>query len=268
MHWPEVDIPELSIRLPPTTSQFQLFPDFPTEIRLLIWHMATDEQRIVVIHSCGDIGGFRSATPQPVVLYVCQESRQVALLRYELTFSGCETHSFLMDCYPPKTYFNFERDTLYFRKAHKRVVPQSDEDEVTPARFGFHVNREQFDQIRSIGVDVGSSSATTSLSFLNYLNPRDLRTVYLCTEEGDLRAEQFFYFEPLKEKDYEKFVADTRTDSQRWFWPPEQEPEMRARDENDLIRSKGVGHFLKMQKSLQSGDTPEFRLVKGVNRDC
>jgi len=99
--------------------EFPQFPRLPQEIRLKIWDLVTDERRAIIIHSrVGDPdGGFRSPTPVPAALQVCMESREVALKKYELAFSGRHVHWGLD--YPARIWFNFEQDMVYFRRPDK-----------------------------------------------------------------------------------------------------------------------------------------------------
>jgi 2EXR family len=95
----------------PQTSAFPLFPILPTEIRLKIWQLALPGPRVVRVHAYDEanyLSLFRSPTPPPQILFVCRESREQALLLYELCFGLEHINA------PSTIYFNHELDTLYF----------------------------------------------------------------------------------------------------------------------------------------------------------
>jgi hypothetical protein len=97
---------------------FPQFPRLPQELRLKIWDVVTDEPRAVAIRLIYDMNGiptrgFRSPTPVPAALHVCMESRETALKKYELSFSGHSAY-YSLD-YPARIWFNFEKDMVYFR---------------------------------------------------------------------------------------------------------------------------------------------------------
>ncbi|TVY17186.1 hypothetical protein LARI1_G003842 [Lachnellula arida] len=98
-------------------TDFTLFPQLPSELRLKIWEEMLPGPRDVEIEYHMDyatfngkkiskFSGWTSHEPVPVALHICQESRQEALVHYQPSF-GSYFH-------PSKIYFNFSRDTLLF----------------------------------------------------------------------------------------------------------------------------------------------------------
>jgi hypothetical protein len=124
-------------------SEFTLFPELPKELRLEVWTMAAKEPRIIEIYqfycyrdpieeSIPDsiegfipedddddddeeseflerinLNPFYSPAALPAILHVNQESRDVALKHYQLSFPNAEN--------PAAIYWNPAVDTLYFR---------------------------------------------------------------------------------------------------------------------------------------------------------
>lgn len=123
-----------------TTSQdeprpFTLFSSLPTELRLQIWQrMVPGPRKVCIRYSLQrvEIGGsnlrgrsrfppagsWMSTEPVPVLLHICQESRQVGLSHYQLAF-GSVLHE-------AKVYFDFERDCLRFGQPIPTVSQKAD----------------------------------------------------------------------------------------------------------------------------------------------
>lgn len=85
---------------------FELFTKFTAEIRLMIWDLSLPGPR--VLNSDGIRGnppkpyfGKNSTPPNPAALFVCKESREVALQRYRLCFNTSSV------------YADFSKDTLH-----------------------------------------------------------------------------------------------------------------------------------------------------------
>ncbi|KAI1125212.1 hypothetical protein F5Y10DRAFT_13401 [Nemania abortiva] len=106
-------------------SNFRVFSQLPTELRLMIWSLCLPGPRIISIRcdprpvtqgalhqqeedlSHGrQLVQCRSPTPVPATLHVCRESRSEALRRYKLLFG--------MGGEPGTIYFNPLSDALYF----------------------------------------------------------------------------------------------------------------------------------------------------------
>jgi hypothetical protein len=84
----------------------------PAEIRLKIWQLALPGPRVVRVYAYDEahyLSLFRSPTPPPQILFVCRESREQALLSYELCFGIEHINA------PSTIYFNHELDTLYLK---------------------------------------------------------------------------------------------------------------------------------------------------------
>jgi hypothetical protein len=125
---------------------FPQFPRLPQEIRLKIWDMVTDEPRAVIIHSrLGPGGGIRSPTPVPSALHVCLESREVALKKYELTFSARDAR--LDSNYLARIWFNFDKDVVYFRNHGENGWGNL-------GNFQSLVITEDMEKIKFLGIDI------------------------------------------------------------------------------------------------------------------
>lgn len=196
---------------------------------------------------------------------VCKESRGVALLKYELTFSGNALASGAdAGVFEPRTYFNFERDILYFRKVWQYY---SDWEQSLAEQFAYWIEEEQFQRIKHIGVDLVSSYPTMSLYHLDSRNPKGLRTLYMCSEDNDLDV-QDIHFQPLEEIYNEYFLAEAKrnfraaeTVYKQWT---ERNKDTDAIDFDDL-GIKGLYRFPNIIKALEMGDSPDLVFVNAVN---
>jgi hypothetical protein len=85
------DVCEQPAILPDKRNQqsFTMFKEFPTEIRLLIWHFASTSGRVVELQWSNREIGFRncSAPRPPGVLHACRDSRKEALKVFQPYFS-------------------------------------------------------------------------------------------------------------------------------------------------------------------------------------
>jgi hypothetical protein len=93
---------------------FTLFLDFPVELRLKTWRHAFPGPRVVKVNSYGTVKqdgyhfhAFYSTSPVPIVLSVCQESREEALRHYHPSFDMGNPSI------PSIIFFNYDFDTLY-----------------------------------------------------------------------------------------------------------------------------------------------------------
>jgi len=159
-----ITIPKLSRRpatsppnephpLPPVSeprSQFTIFPTLPAELRLKIWEFALPGPRVVEIKApdCIFLEGdpiasldFTSACAVPTPLHVNSEAREVALQHYQLSFAT--------GTFPPRIYFCFERDTLYFPEW---VFDDGSVPDIMP--FVTAISSSERARIRSVAVDV------------------------------------------------------------------------------------------------------------------
>lgn len=120
---PKLSLKLESLSLTDKTALLTDFPQFsslPIEIRLKIWRSSLLQGRIVKLTStqfvrfkpnvngCFRINAYKSTSRPPATLFVNQESREVALSTYELTF-GVPSAGI-----PSTIYFNFELDVAYF----------------------------------------------------------------------------------------------------------------------------------------------------------
>jgi hypothetical protein len=92
---------------------FHLFPLLPTELRLKIWEH-TILPRVLKITSASDPllilsdtrdRRYRTPTPPPTILHVCQESRDISLSTYTLGFASEE--------FEVSIYIDYEIDSVY-----------------------------------------------------------------------------------------------------------------------------------------------------------
>jgi hypothetical protein len=106
------------------------FSTLPTELRLIIWNLARPDPRIVRIRKSNRSSGTYSRAAIPNLLHVCQESRQVALEWYQLSFGSGRPEAYTSTTLTsldgisktvmirnsfasPRTYFDFSRDVLF-----------------------------------------------------------------------------------------------------------------------------------------------------------
>ncbi|KAF7863988.1 hypothetical protein EAF04_006953 [Stromatinia cepivora] len=107
----------------PTT--FTCFGKLPTELRILIWGMACEQQRNISIelhpsYKPGDLPPYQrrdgyicaSNTPHPNVFYASKESRKEALKYYSLFFGEKLTNPRFSIGTQPRIWCNFKADTL------------------------------------------------------------------------------------------------------------------------------------------------------------
>jgi len=109
-----------------TLTEFHLFPELPSELRLKIWHIVLSSPRIVDINcekgvvksnqqQTRFIKAFLSSTPIPPTLHVCRESRYEALSTYKTYFTTFKSnytpfHTTLKA--PNYIYIAFGQDTI------------------------------------------------------------------------------------------------------------------------------------------------------------
>jgi hypothetical protein len=179
---------------------FPQFSRLPQEIRLKIWDIVTNEPRAVIIHSSsGDpYGGFRSPTPIPAALHTCLESRELALKKYELTFSARDVRGGLD--YPARIWFNFEQDMVYFRHPIQ-AVPRNF------WRFQSSVVTKNIERIRFLGIDIQRSHGLLP----HYLDAwKALKVCYYCHESARLDVERSLILCPPRRNHERAFVRQYR----------------------------------------------------------
>lgn len=96
------------IRARPCTREpaFTKFPELPTDLRLKIWGYASNVTRALELVYCMVDRKFFTFQHVPSVLHTNSESREVGLQHDHLSFETDKT--------PPRTYFNPEKDIVYF----------------------------------------------------------------------------------------------------------------------------------------------------------
>lgn len=114
---------------------FNLFPDFPIELRRSIWKFAAGPRVVEIIYN-QFTGCYESTTAIPAILHTTQESREVALECYDLCFSTDDAE--------PTIYFDFSIDALYLGVGS-----------LAPIRYPFQqflksVNRQDLSRVRSL----------------------------------------------------------------------------------------------------------------------
>ncbi|KAH8815430.1 hypothetical protein F5884DRAFT_178154 [Xylogone sp. PMI_703] len=100
------------------TPTFHLFSSLAPEIRIKIWAYVASVPRVIRLQyrmssqkrekdgrTISNFVGWHSPDPVPAILSVSREARQEGLKHYQLAFGTMKFHA-------PKTYFNFEVDTL------------------------------------------------------------------------------------------------------------------------------------------------------------
>jgi hypothetical protein len=108
-------------------TRFHLFGRLPIELRLKIWNLSLDQDRIIYIEEIVKKGWFSLNEPNidnchtyrvalhsripPAILHVSKETRQMFIPQYKHVLLGNTTET-SKDC---RTYFNPERDILFFR---------------------------------------------------------------------------------------------------------------------------------------------------------
>ncbi|KAN0114659.1 hypothetical protein V8E51_004203 [Hyaloscypha variabilis] len=103
--------------LPIDAEQQQTFNGFrklPTEIRLMIWHMALPGPRVITIQQRTTVerwqrGCLSASYLIPSTLHTSHEARQVALRNYQLSFAQNYINN--------PIYFDFSQDILFIRGA-------------------------------------------------------------------------------------------------------------------------------------------------------
>jgi hypothetical protein len=102
----------------PQTCAYFSDPRFPAEIKDLIWTFAIDDipPRTVDIisnpKSPPNLYSWISTAPIPALLHTCARSRSLTQKSYPLSFTSQTTSN-------NGTYFNFQKDTLYFGREFK-----------------------------------------------------------------------------------------------------------------------------------------------------
>lgn len=195
---------------------FPHFVKLPREIRNMIWEIAAKEPRVVVVSARTD-NGLRS--PIPPILHVCSESRAVGLTHYAIAFESQrfahrwpDVPGLMVDLLPSRVYFNFERDTLYFRENWNENVEGAWS---FLSRFTNLVNANDLRRVRRVGLDVNARVCSLKTSentchHPNFANWDALEILYLGYEGVRLGSDCPIRFSKLDSKDYEAFMRRYR----------------------------------------------------------
>jgi hypothetical protein len=139
---------------------FHCFPNLCPELRLRIWTLIIPPPRFVPLTNSRlppssshnhDRSGCTSTAPIPAILHVNRESRAFAMLDKGYTLSLNLIHR------PPKIWFNYSTDVLYFSKPSKRR--RSTEGDILEAFQNFHdvshlVDPRELNKVRRLAVNV------------------------------------------------------------------------------------------------------------------
>jgi hypothetical protein len=192
--------------------EFPHFVQLPREIQYRIWEMVAEEPRIVTINTRTDNGLYSAIPP---ILHVCSESRVVGLKYYTLAFKSqrfdrrwADTLEHEIDVLPPRVYFNFERDMLYFREKWNKNVKGAWS---CLSRFTDLVNEYDLKRVRKVGLDVNARVCSLKISgyschLANFANWDALEILCLGYEDVRLGSDCLITSSELESKDYEGFM--------------------------------------------------------------
>lgn len=191
---------------------FPHFVKLPREIQYRIWEMLAEEPRVVPVNTKTNSGLY---SPIPPILHACSESRAVGLKHYTLAFESqrsirpwTDTPEHRINVLPPRVYFNFERDILYFRERWNKGVQGA---WCCLSQFRFLVNEGDLKRIRQVGLDVNARvcSLKTSSEICHYANFAAwdaLETLYLGYEDVRLGSDCLITYSELDSEDYKGFM--------------------------------------------------------------
>ena len=179
--------------------------------------MLAEEPRVVAINTKTN-GGLYSSIPP--ILHVCSESRAVGLKHYTLSFESqrldqqwTDTPEHRIDVLPPRVYFNFERDTLYFREKWNKNVKGA---WCSLSQFRNLVNKRDLQRVRKVGLDVNARVCSLKTSGetchpANFAHWDALEVLYLGYEDVRLGSDCPITFSALESKDCEGFMQRYKT---------------------------------------------------------
>jgi len=174
--------------------------------------MLAEESRVVAVKTKTD-GGLRSAIPP--ILHVCSESRAVGLKHYTLAFESqrfahrwTDTPEHKINVLPPRVYFNFERDMLYFRENWNKNVEGA---WCCLSRFTNLLNKGDLKRVRRVGLDVNTRVCSLKTSgekchLANFAFRDALEILYLSYEDTRLGSDCPISSSKLESKDYKDFM--------------------------------------------------------------
>lgn len=152
------------------TASFTKFGELPKELRLQIWENASFFERIVELKYCIVDRKFSMSSPPPAILYVNQESREIALKFYNKSL-GSGNH-------PAEIFFNPVSDIIYLSLRH-------DEDEVMVTSSHFLACAESLahqNRIKTVALGERWWTASLYYAFFQLSGPlgniRQFRAIY------------------------------------------------------------------------------------------
>jgi hypothetical protein len=168
--------------------------------------MLAKEPRVVTINTKTN-SGLRSSIPP--ILHVCSKSRSVGLKHYTYAFEpqrfthlGINTPKHEINVLPPRVYFNFERDTLYFRESWNKNVEGA---WYCLSQFANLVNEGDLKRVKRVGLDV-NARVCSNCHLANFASWDGLEILYLVYEDVRLGSDCPISFSELESKDYEDFM--------------------------------------------------------------
>jgi hypothetical protein len=137
-----VTTPENENDSPGVIDSFALFPTLPLELRRKVWgHTITPRNVEIRFDIITTSHKHDFVADQPIILYVCHESREEGLRAYKLELHTEHSQN--------KVYFNYDLDTLYFREVWQPNALHFAGD-TTPQRINFVKGLPSKDKIRHL----------------------------------------------------------------------------------------------------------------------
>jgi 2EXR family len=199
--------------------------------------MLAEAPRLVTVYTKTDNGLYSSIPP---ILLVCSESRAIGLRHYSLAFTSQSdtlqrtvTPEHMIDVLPPGVYFNFERDTFYFRENWNKNVKGAWS---CLSQFSNLVKKDDLKRVKRIGFDVNTSicslkTSGTTCHFADLAFWDALENMYLGYEDIRLGSNCPISSSELKSEYYEDFI-------QRYKMNPCWEPLGRGNEAIEYLRNK------------------------------
>lgn len=187
--------------------------------------MLAEEPRVVTVKTETN-GGLRSYMPP--ILHVCSESRAIGLKHYTLAFEPQRFAHRWTDAeqkingLPPRVYFNFERDTLYFRDNWNENVEGV---WCCLSQLRSLVNEGDLKRVTKVGFDVDTRNCSLKTSGENchgaYLPSWDaIEIMYLGYEDVTLGSDCLISSSKLESEDYKDLMQRCKMNP-CWDWLPE-----------------------------------------------
>ena len=205
--------------------------------------MLAEEPRVVTINTRTDNGLYSSIPP---ILHVCSESRAVGLKYYTLAFKSqrfnhrwTDTPEHQIDVLPPRVYFNFERDMLYFREKWNKNVKGAWS---CLSQFTNLVNEYDLKRVRRVGLDVNARVCSLKISgeachLANFAYWDALEILCLGYEDVRLGSDCLITSSELESKDYEGFMQRYKINP-CWARMPQLQEDVEAADDVQCLRNE------------------------------